>query len=65
MDERLQILSRRMSAVCGTVITVGWSFLQFQITAVREDGAPLTDRMQEAFRSLLCDESDRSLPLGL
>lgn len=45
MDERLQILSRRMSAVCGTVITVGWSFLQFQITAVREDGAPLTDRI--------------------
>lgn len=58
-------LARRLSATCGTVITVGWSALQFQITAVREDGAPLTDRMQEAFQRLLRDESDRSLPLGL
>lgn len=58
-------LARRLSAVCDTVITVGWSALQFEISAVREDGAPLADRMQEAFQNLLRDESDRSLPLGL
>lgn len=58
-------LAGQLSAVCGTVITVGWSFLQFQITAARVDGAPLTDRMQEAFQGLLRDESDCSLPLGL
>lgn len=63
--DQFRDMAGRLSAVCGTVITVGWSILQFQITAVREDGAPLTDRMQEAFQRLLRDESDRSLPLGL
>jgi len=63
--DQFRDLAGRLSAVCGTVITVGWSILQFQIIAVREDGAPLTDRMQEAFQGLLHDESDRSLPLGL
>lgn len=58
-------LARRLSAVCGTVITVGWSALQFEITAVRADGAPLTDRMQEAFQALLRDESDRGFRWGL
>lgn len=58
-------LARQLSAVCGTVITVGWSALQFEITAARADGAPLTDRMQEAFQSLLRDESDRGFRWGL
>mgnify|MGYP001593375069 CR=1 FL=1 len=57
-------MAERLSAACGTVIAVGWSALQFEISAVREDGAPLTDRMQEAFQSLLLDKFDRSL-LGL
>lgn len=63
--DQFRDMAGRLSAVCGTVITVGWSILQFQITAVREDGVPLTECMQEAFQNLLCDEFDCSLPLGL